>query len=129
MTDLCPVCGKGDLVDVGLPQRRRVSHLDCVKHLDRHVTNLAGRCEVLQQRAEQTEAELAKMTTVKNEGLWLAWKKAEAELAALKARRCEICNHGEVSARDGVADGDVYCGYHSSWWQEDQFCSEWETRP
>ena len=50
----------------------------------------------------------------------------EAALAALKARRCDNCERGDPStAKD---DPDVYCGYHSTWWKADQFCSEWSAR-
>ena len=57
---------------------------------------------------------------------YCALRRIEAELAALRARRCDNCECGDPStARD---DPDVYCGQHSQWWRSDQFCSLWAAR-
>ena len=51
----------------------------------------------------------------------------EAELAALKARRCETCDDGDAVM--GTEDEPrVYCGWHSSWWPSNAYCSQWSKR-
>ena len=50
-----------------------------------------------------------------------------AELAALKARRCETCDDGDAVM--GTEDEPrVYCGWHSSWWPSNAYCSQWSKR-
>ena len=50
-----------------------------------------------------------------------------AELVALKARRCETCDDGDAVM--GTEDEPrVYCGWHSSWWPSNAYCSQWSKR-
>lgn len=53
-------------------------------------------------------------------------EQAEAELAALKARRCEMCCNGEIAT--DTEEPRVYCCAHSGWWDSDGCCSKWTPR-
>ena len=111
----CPVCGKGKTEGAdrdGWPNT--VSHLACVEKLEAELTSLKVESETtygtwyttVQQRAEQ----------------------AEAELAALKARRCETCTdsseteHGDFCCEIGIEMVD----YEP--FPDNFFCSEWHVK-
>lgn len=59
MSDTCPVCGKGELLDSAPflgPVKMPVSHLDCVRALQTRED-----CDYWKIRAEQAEAEVERL--------------------------------------------------------------------
>lgn len=96
---------------------------------------LSGRASKadLRRRIAELEADLAlsrEQTEYANDAMMAMCERAqraEDKLAALKARRCENCQNGPPGDWS-VEPPEVYCGYHSTWWDLDDFCSRFAER-
>jgi hypothetical protein len=83
---------------------------------------LAG-CRQGRNEAEEERIEFVRLYERANERA----EQAEAELAALKARRCETCKERDHSVSPH-GEPEVYCGIRSEWWYSDEYCSRWEAQ-
>ena len=128
MSDTCPVCGKGEYVDEHT--WCHVSHFACVQQANKTM-------RVAVEAHGRLEAENERLTWDRNkyQKLYEVWasanaaradknfqraEQAEAELAALKGRRCETCRefpHYHICKKD-----------HRPVRWDTFYCSDWQAR-
>jgi len=129
-----------DFIWVGGKWMRGPMVMERIAELEAENERIAKAAALISEDKEQAEAERDQMYQACADAGWeiesgepekfiaeLAEMKAEAELAALKARRCETCAEGAVADR-AVTPPEVYCGRHSSWWELGDSCNHWQER-
>lgn len=125
MTDACPVCGRGRLTPDW--HNMTVSHLDCVR---KAIAQSAVDFDAWRDRALKAESNNADFKAIYDDEK-AKRKQAEAELAALKAQRCEACS---FCVEDLDSDFDTSCrngvlGMDYDLDPADFACSRWQARP